>query len=404
MAKPIRFTPQKTPFGTWRLNIPAKFSETGRRQRLFYSTKDKALAAAAKLKEQREVFGINAVAIAPSVAEQATAALKLLEPLGIGLLDAVARFVEAEKANRASVPIETAIADFRKAGTEWSDSQATAYRLRGEKLIAAFPERLISTITGEELRKHLEETTGGPGAFNQSLRLVRAIWRWAAKPPRKWCTVEAVEHLETKAATSGEIGVLSPAQARAVMTAAETYFPEAVPGFAIALFTGMRQTEIDRLQPSDITADGITVPAVSAKTGRRRFIHMPAPLAAWLKAYPIGESVTPPDWRRKQIAVRRLAGFRVWSDLVPRVAVKPPLDADPPADLPEWPDNALRHTAATVALALGKPLEQLVFEHGHTGGLEMLRRHYIGAMPKKHALEIWRMGPKGKTLPNLKIA
>jgi integrase len=392
MAKPVRFTPKQTAFG-WRLNIPPKFSETGKRQQLHYSTKQKALDAAAKLKEQREAFGSQATAIAPSVAEAATAALRLLEPLGIGLLEAVQRFVDAENRNRASVPIETAIAEFRATGATWSASQSTAYRLRGEKLVEAFPKRMISTITGEELRKHLEATTGGPGAFNQALRLTRAIWRWSAKPPRKWCDTEAVEHLEAQDSVSQEIGVLSHKQALAVMRAAETYFPETVPGFAIALFTGMRQAEIDRLTAADVTAEGITLPAVSAKTKRRRFIQMPEPLAAWLKRYPIGESVTPPDWRRKQIAVRRLAGFKVWSDLVPRVKHSPPLEATPPDDLPEWPDNALRHTAATVALALGKPLETLIFEHGHAGGLEMLRRHYIGALPKAEAIKIWAIAP-----------
>jgi integrase len=396
MAKPTRFTPKQTAFG-WRLNIPAKFSQTGKRQQLHYPTKAKALAVAAQLKEVRDTFGAQAVAIAPSLAEQATAATRLLEPLGIDLLEAVRRFVEIETFHRASVPVEDAIAAFRASGDEWSTSQATAYRLRGEKLIEAFPGRMLSTITGEELRKHLEKTTGGHGAFNQSFRLVRAIWRWCAKPPRKWCDLEAVAHLETKSGTTGEIGTLSPAQAEAVMRAAEAHFPEAVPGFAIALFTGMRGAEIDRLRPCDVTPDGITVPAVSAKTKRRRFIQMPEPLAAWLKRYPITDAVTPPDWRRKQIAVRRVAGFKVWSDLVPRLKVDPPLDATPPDDLPEWPDNALRHTAATVALALGKPLEQLVFEHGHTGGLEMLRRHYIGAMPKSEALAIWSLRPQEKT-------
>lgn len=396
MAKPVRFTPKKTPLGTWCLNIPAKHSETGRRQRFFYSTKDKALEAAAQFKETRDTFGAQSIGISPTLAEKAIAAEKLLEPLGIDLLEAVARFVEAENRERASVPIEQAVADFRATGTGWSDSQSRAYRLKGEKLIEAFPGRLISTITGEELRKHLEDSTGGPGAFNQALRLTRAIWRWCAKPPRKWCDLEAVAHLETQAAVSGEIGVLSAKQAQAVMRAAETHFPEAVPGFAIALFTGMRQAEIDRLRPSDITSEGITVPAVSAKTKRRRFIHMPEPLAAWLEVYPITDAVTPPDWRRKQIAVRRVAGFRVWSDIVPRLKIKPPLEAAPPAGLPEWPDNALRHTAATVALALGKPLEQLVFEHGHVGGLEMLRKHYIGALPKSEALKIWSIRPNGE--------
>ena len=396
MAKPTRFQPKKTNAG-WRLNIPPKFSETGKRQQLFYRTKELALEAAAKLRTDRETFGHQAVAIAPSLAEQATAAARLLEPLGIGLLDAVARFVEAENRLRASVPIAEAIAAFRASGDkEWSDSQSTAYRLRGDKLVEAFPGRLISTVTGAELHDHLEATTSGPGAYNQAVRLVRAIWRWCAKPPRKWTDTEAVEHLATKTTTSGEIETLTPAQARAVMSAAEDHFPDCVVPFAIALFTGLRQAEIERLRPCDIASDGITVPAVSAKTKRRRFIQMPGPLAAWLAAYPIGDTVVPPNWTRKEKAVRRLAGFAVWTELVE------PQEA--PASLPGWPANALRHTAATVAVALGKPIEQLVFEHGHSGGLQMLRKHYIGAMPKADAMAIWRIGPQGGELPAFKIA
>lgn len=341
--------------------------------------------------------------IAPSLAEEATSAAALLAPLGISLLEAVRRYVELETRNRSSVTIEMAIQSFR-AANEGGEKQQQAYRLRGEKLVAAFPERILSTITGEELQEHLVDTTGGPGAFNQNLRLARAIWRWCAKPPRKWCDEEVVQHLETKATISSAIGILSPTQIAAVMAAAEKHFPDAVPAFAIAIFTGMRQAEIDRLQPSDVTADGITVPAVSAKTKRRRFVHMPAPLAAWLEAYPIGESVTPIDWERKEKCIRRLAGFRVWSDLVARLKLSPKLEATPSDDLPEWPANALRHTAATVAVAMGKPIEQLVFEHGHTGGLEMLRRHYVGAMSKREALAIWSIGPNGTKLSNIAAA
>jgi integrase len=399
MAKPIKFKPVQTAFG-WRLNIPAKFSKTGKRQQLHYPTKQKATDAAAALKERRETFGEQATAISPSLAEAATAAIRLLEPLGIGLLEAVRRFAEVETRNRASVAIETAIADFRQQGAAWSDSQATAYRLRGDKLIEAFPKRMISTITGEELQKHLAATTSGPGSYNQALRLARAIWHWSAKPPRKWCDSEAVKHLEVQGTVSAEIGVLSHAQALAVLRAAENYLPDTVPAFAIALFTGMRQAEVDRLTQADVSEEGITVPADSAKTKRRRFIQMPEPLAAWLKRYPVGESVTPSDWRRKQIAVRRLAGFKVWSDLVPRLGLKPSdadqYEATPPDSLPEWPDNALRHTAATVNIALGKPIETLTFEHGHVGGLEMLRRHYVGALPKAEALKIWAIEPKSK--------
>ena len=408
MARTPKFGFKNTSRG-WLVNAPASITLSGRRERSYFPTRDAAKEHAAKLREKFLEHGGNAQTITPTLAEAATLAQALLEPLGISLLDAIKRFVDGENRNRASVPVEIAIKDFRATGATWSHSQATAYKLRGDKLAAAFFGRMISTIGGDELQAHLTNTTGGPAGYNQSLRLVRTIWRWCAKPPRKWCETEAVDHLEGQDSISGEIGVLSYNQALAVMRAAEKHLPDTVPGFAIALFTGMRQAEIDRLTPADVSGEGIRVPAVSAKTKRRRFIQMPEPLAAWLKRFPIGESVTPPGWRRKQIAVRRLAGFKVWSDLVPRLKLTPPLAAKPPADLPEWPDNALRHTAATMAVAMGKPIETLTFEHGHTGGLEMLRRHYVGALPKAEAIKIWgilptpKSGGKGLKNPHLKI-
>lgn len=399
MSKPVRFKPINTASG-WCINIPGKYSGSGKRERQFYPTRDKALEASASLKDKVKEFGTMARAIAPSLAEDAVSASKLLAPLGITLLDAVTRFVERETRNRASLSVKDAVAAFRATGEGWSKSQATAYKLRGDKLTAAFPDRMISTITGEELQQHLDDTTNGPGGFNQNLRLVRAIWNWCAKPPRKWCEVEPIKHLDAKATVSAEVGTLTAAQAAKLLQTAATHLPDCVPAFAIALFTGMRQQEIDRLTPGDITSEGITVPATSAKTKRRRFVQMPEPLAAWLKAHPIGESVTPPNWRRKEMAVRRLAGWSVWSDHICTMGLVDdkgePVTAAPPKDLPEWPQNALRHTAATVSIALGKPIETLTFEHGHVGGLEMLRRHYVGAMPKAEALKIWALRPAGK--------
>jgi hypothetical protein len=87
------------------------------------------------------------------------------------------------------------------------------------------------------------------------------------------------------------------------------------------------------------------------------------------------------------MAVRRLAGWKVWCELIE------PHEA--PEELPEWPQNALRHTAASVALALGKPIETLIFEHGHAEGVTTLKAHYIGKMTKKEALAISSIGPKG---------
>lgn len=403
MPKQAKFRPVKSDEG-WRLNIPAKVSLSGRRERYFFQTREEALAEASKLRNRRDVFGAQASAIAPGLAEQATAAAALLAPYGLSLLEAAERAVRIEKAKDESVPVRKALAEFEKAKEGKSAKQVQAIRHMTKHLLEDFADRKLSSITGQEVAVHIGGRTNGPAAFNGRLRLLITFWRWSAKPPRGWCKTDVLEHVERKDSISSEITILNAEEAANLMKAAEEFYPDTVPAFAIALFTGMQQQEIDRLEPADITADGITVPATSAKTKRRRFIQMPAPLAEWLKIYPIGDFVTPPNWQRKEKAVRRMAGWKVWSDLVPALKVDPPLSAEPPDDAPEWPQNALRHTAASVALALGKALESLIFEHGHAGGVEMLRRHYIGRMPKRDALAIWSIGPHGSNIPNLNVA
>lgn len=399
MAKPVRFTPKQTPYG-WRLNIPPKYSETGKRERHFHPTRDKALEAAASLKEKVKQFGTMARAIPPALAEDAVSASVLLDPFGISILEAARRIVEMERSTAASVPMETALKEFAEAKETKSHKQKEAIRHLTAHLLRDFSGRQMNTVTMEEVTKHLDECTSGPSAFNSKVRLCVTFWRWAAKNPRGWCKADALKDIEKRETPVSEIGVLHFSQASRLMATAEKYFPDTVIPFAISLFTGIRQAELERLNPEDITKEGITIPAVTdKKNNRRRFIGIPAPLAAWIDKYPIGETILPANWERKEKAVRRMAGWKVWSDLVPTLDIDPRQQAEAPDNLPEWPQNALRHTASSVALALGKSLEMLVFEHGHTEGIEMLRRHYIGKMPKNEARLIWTLGPHGKKIP-----
>jgi integrase len=251
--------------------------------------------------------------------------------------------------------------------------------------LKSFAGRVLSSITASELLVHAEKFGASPASFNALARLISAFWRWSAKHPRDWCDPKRVEVLERKETAKDEIGVLNAKQCVQLLETAQKHYPECVPGFAISLFTGLRKAELARMQASDVTTDGINLPAISTKTGRRRFIQIPSPLKAWLKAYPLEETVLPANWHKKEKAVRRLAGWKVWSDLV-----EPPV---PPEGLPEWPHNALRHTHASVLIALGKPLESLTFEFGHSGGAQVLKSHYVGVMPKAEASKIMRIRP-----------
>lgn len=384
MARKPSFQYRKTKSG-WKVEIPERLSPDGRRQRVFFSTRDEAKDYAAELRADYEEHGTKASIIAPSLADEAQRATDMLAPYGISLIEAARMAVERKKAEMASTPIEDAIDAFLKSKATRSDAHTKAYGYMKRDLLASFPGRTMSSITGAELLKHAENAASTPATFNALAKLIGAFWRWCAKHPRDWCDAKTVEVLEHKDATRGAIGVLTAKQCKTLLETAAEHYPDCVPGFAIALFTGIRKAELERLNTEDITRGGITLPAASTKTGRRRFIHMPAPLAAWLKAHPVQDPVLPLNWHKKEKAVRRLAGWRVWSDFVE--------PNEPPAGLPEWPQNALRHTHASVHVALGKPLESLTFEFGHSGGAQVLKSHYVGVMPKAEANKIMKLRP-----------
>lgn len=395
MARPARFKFTKTDRG-YLVNVTAKHSATGRREQRYFKTRDQASAFASDLREKAQEHGSQALAISPSLAEQATKAVELLKPFKVSLLDVVGAYVANELERQASVTVEEATASFKIAKEGMSEKHQTAIHYACRHLVEDFPGKLMSDISSKELAKHVSKRTSGPASFNTKRRKLVTLWNWAAADSRQWCKAKVAGNIEIAEAVTSEIGILSSKEAASIMKTAEKYFPECVPAFAIALFTGMRQAELERLKPEDITEDGVKVPASSAKTKRRRFIEMSSQLAAWLDAYPIGETVCPPNWRRKEIAVRRRAGWRVWSSLVE--------PNKPPKTLPEWPQNALRHTHATVALATGATLEDLTFSFGHTGGSAMLKQHYAGAITKREAVAIKRIGPNGKKLSNIQAA
>lgn len=375
----------------WKVEKPASLSATGRRERCFFKTRDKAKEFAAELKEQALAHGANAATIRPALADEATRAEAMLKPYGISLLDAAKRIVRIEEGKAASINVEAALSQFLLEKEDRSDSQRRAYEQMKHAMELDFQGRQLSTITPAELVAHVETCTGTDSTFNSRATSIKTFWRWCSKLPRSWCDLKTVEVLEKRRVRKGAVGVLTADECRNLLETAERHYPECVPAFAISLFTGMRNAELERLEPEDITQEGITLSADSTKTNRRRFIEMPAPLAAWLRAYPIGETVLPANWFRKEKAVRRKAGWRVWCDLF-----DPP---GAPEESPDWPDNGLRHTHASVMVALGKPLDNLTFEFGHSGGAAVLKSHYVGVMTKAEAIKIWSIGPNGTVIP-----
>lgn len=393
MARHTKFTPTETPAG-WRLNIPAKYTETGKRERHFYRTQKEALAAAKLLKQSAAEFGHKSQAIRPSLAEDATAAAALLEPLGISLLEA-ARIVAGIRAKEsASCLLSVAVAAWLSDCEGLRPKTQLGYKHTAGRLKSALGNRLLATLTAEELQKALAPAGTPATAAEGHLRTGKAFWRWSAG--KGWCDADSFKAVKLPKSTAekGEIEILSPVEIEALLRTAEEHFPQAVASYALQLFAGIRVEELARMEAENVTSDGIDLPANVTKKGRRRHITPSKTLAAWLAKHPF----TPcSNWRETSAACRRLTGWDVVSVILNervRVGKIQPL-AEP--SLGRWPQNALRHSHASYAVASGVPLESLLFEFGHAGTPTLLRQHYVGRASKKQALEFFAIRPDGET-------
>jgi integrase len=381
MSKPTRFKPIKTPSG-WQINIPAKYSVSGKRERHHHRTQALALAAAAQLKSDRELFGNNCRTITPSLAEQATAAHALLEPWNVSLLEAARIVAAMKKSESASCPLGEAADSWLAACGELRPKTLQGYRQTANILKAALGERLLASLTASDLQAVLAPEGSNASSAAGHLRNGKALWHFSAK--RGWCKVETFAKVEApKGTNDAEIGFLTVAEAKALLDTAAANYPQAVPYFALQLFAGIRAEEVRKLEAEHVSADGIELPATVTKKGRRRHITPNATLAAWLARFPF-EPVA--NWPRVDRACRRLAGWELAAEM---------LSNPPPAHRGKWKQNAMRHSHASYSIAAGVPLESLLFEFGHVGTPALLREHYVGRASKKEAVAFFAIRPEG---------
>jgi hypothetical protein len=54
-------------------------------------------------------------------------------------------------------------------------------------------------------------------------------------------------------------------------------------------------------------------------------------------------------------------------------------------------------------VAIGTRLEALTFAFGHSGGHDLLKKHYVGRMTRKDALAILAIAPAGATIERMEV-
>lgn len=176
-----------------------------------------------------------------------------------------------------------------------------------------------------------------------------------------------IEHVSPK--------ILTPDEAVKLMVAIRAEFPRGLAWFSLGLFAGIRPEECDKLSwdAIDLVRGIVQIDAATAKVRQRRIVHLLPAAVAWLQlAKESGADLPLPNVSRRRMQ-RDVRGTMGW-------------DA--------WPQDILRHTAASYWLASIQDAGKVAHELGNSAGI--LLRHYRELVSREDAARFWELRPSGE--------
>jgi len=371
MPRRASFTPNKDnrTKSPWRVDVPAKYSKSGTRERYYFRTKTEAETDAAKRRIAVENFGVKGSAVlSPAMQDQAANAIELLQPFGVTLNEVVTAWIAQKQASEASITFEAAMdafMDFRKRSDSYTRSiRQTKNRLTG------LHGKLLNRITPADLTKAMDGMT--PSVFNFTIRILGGLFNFGIK--RDFCADNPTRKLDLAQQERQEIQIYTPQEAAKILHAAEAHDAPLVPFLALAFFTGIRLSEVQRLDWSaiDLHEKFVKLPAAITKTKQGRHIDIETNLAAWLRPHAEESGkVVPcsPDVLRNRMEALRT------HHKVPTIKHGP------------------RHCFASYWLAEHGDINQLCRYLGHDDP-ETTFKHYAKAATKRDASKFYAILPK----------
>ena len=261
-------------------------------------------------------------------------------------------------------------------------------------LARAHGDKLVSDLLPDYLRDLIFTTDRSAVTSDNVRRALSSFFSWAVE--HKFCATNPMTAIKPVKTERDEPVTLTVAEARKLVeTAAAFKDGVLLPYIALALFAGIRPTELARLSWDniDLEAGTITIGAKLAKMRQRRIVDMvcriepdnggkehklPANLIEWLTPHAVRR--TPfrgVNWRKDFDAVKAAAGWGTKTDEEP--------------NLKPWTQDIMRHTAISNHLAYCQHEGKTAAWAGNSP--DIIQRHYKGLVKQSEALEFWGIAP-----------
>lgn len=388
----------------WWIDIPPRFSETGKRQKRFFESQEMAKGELQFLKARVAKHGTSSRLLGAAMEEQAAAAVALLKDAGMEnkqLVAIVADFIERERQRTNSVTllecfnsyIERAVAD-KKSEEHIRGLKAT------KKLCEPLHARLLPDISHTDVLGLLDGFTRS--THNLKLRQLRAVFNYAMEGGRDWLSANPADKVEFFQIKLAEPEIYSPKQVAEFFEICRARDRDLIPALTLMFFCGVRPDhnsgEITKVTWEHILLEEgdprVELPAAITKTGRRRAIKLRSAPLAWLNWWIStgGNPEGPLVASRGELFKKRLY-------TVLRSKMGP--DKKPVKRL----KDGTRKTFASY-LARLETKDDAIKELGHAGAV-LLDRNYRSDVSAAEAERFWSILPppiKGATITHIKKA
>ena len=382
----------------WWVDIPARYSETGKRQKRFFPSKELARGEVQRLKTRAEKHGTGAKLLNPATEENAARAVELLKAEGLEdaqLAGIVREYIERKREREKSVTLLECWNSYIDEKEKEGKRRAHIKNLkRTRKRFAPLHTKMLPDITRQDLAACMVGLSAS--YHNLTLRELRSVLNYAMKGELEWLSANPAEKISFIVRKIGEVKIYTPSEIdRLFKTCRETDF-ELIPALVMMTFCGVRPDkedgEIVRLKWKHLfihdTEPRIEVSGIVAKMEKRRQITLRPTALNWLSWWtsnggdPEGMIVKKPcePFRDALQTLFKGAG-------VARI------------------QDGLRKTFASY-LAKTETKDTAIKELGHSGG-RLLDNHYRTDVTMTEAKAFWAIVPppiEGATITNINTA
>src|SRR6266403_2614363 len=371
MSRHARLKPRKTNRATpWEISIPPHMSATGKRERRYFETREKAEWEIESIRSRRLSFGETLDKLTPARAAESLRAYKLLEGHNVTLLDVVTEWLKIHRDRTASTTFVQLYNEFLEAKKDRNPKYLNELRATRDRW-PQLHSLVVSDITHRDLSPIIGKLSRG--ARNPVLRYWRAVFNHGIK--RGYLAENPVNGLDFERRRSKEVETLTSDQVRKMLEHALEHDLRLLPFLVLGCFAGVRpEDESVEIEWRDIDLNDkvVTIRPEVSKTNRRRFIDLSDNAVAWLRAYIDRGGAT--TGRVVQMTVLALRKHR-------RANWKA-------AGITKWTQQVMRHSYCSNWLAKHGDVNKLVLMSGHDSVDTMWRAYHRG-VPKTEAEKYW---------------